>query len=93
VALLLIGLLLIAAVVIRRTPGKKQLQLEAAYRRFSSSAALRGRNQRLGLKLLVVAVLVILDVVVLWVSLSRAPGEQPEEFTSAQSATPGGTVV
>ena len=46
IALLMTWLLLIAAVAIRRPRGKK-LRLQAAYRRFSSSAALRRRNQRL----------------------------------------------
>jgi hypothetical protein len=83
VALLLTWPLLIAALAIRRP---KMLQLEAAYRRFSPSGALRGRNRRLRLTLLVLAVLVILNVVWLGLLLSRAPGES----TSTQSATPGG---
>ena len=37
--------------------------------------------------------LVILNVVWLGLLLSRAPGEQAVESTSAQSATPGGVVV
>jgi len=85
VALLLTWLLLIAALVIRRPTGKK-LELEAAYRRFSPSGALPGRNRKVRLILLVLAVLVILNVVSLGLLLSRAPGES----SSTQSATPGG---
>jgi len=85
VALLLTWLLLIAALVIRRPTGKK-LELEAAYRRFSPSGALPGRNRKVRLILLVLAVLVILNVVSLGLLLSRAPGES----TSTQTATPGG---
>jgi hypothetical protein len=88
VALLLTWLLLIAALAIRRPKGK-MLQLEAAYRQFSSTGAAPGRNQRLRLKLLVLAVLVILNVVWLGLLLSRVPGEQAVESTSTQSATPG----
>ena len=51
------------------------------------------RNQRLRLKLLVLAVLVILNVVWLGLLLSRAPGERAVESTSTQSATPWRTVV
>jgi hypothetical protein len=86
VALLLTWLLLIAALGIRRP---KTLQLEAAYRRFSPSA-LPGRNRRLRLTLLVLAVLVILNVVWLGLLLSRASGERAVESTSTQSASPGG---
>ena len=89
VALLLTWLLLIAALAIRRPKGK-MLQLEAAYRQFSSTGAVPGRNQRLRLKLLVLAVLVILNVVWLGLLLSRVPGEQAVEPTSTQSATPSG---
>jgi hypothetical protein len=88
VALLLTWLLLIAALAIRRPKGK-MLQLEAAYRQFSSTGAVPGRNQRLRLKLLVLAVLVILNVVWLGLLLSRVPGEQAVESTSTQSGTPG----
>jgi hypothetical protein len=87
VALLLTWLLLIAALAIRRPKGK-MLQLEAAYRQFSSTGAVPGRNQRLRLKLLVLAVLVILNVVWLGLLLSRVPGEQAVESTSTQSGTP-----
>ena len=87
VALLLTWLLLIAAFVIRRP---KTLQLEAAYRRFSPSNALPGRNQRPRLTLLVLAVFVILNVVWLWLLLSRTSGEQAAEPTAAHSANPGG---
>jgi hypothetical protein len=89
VALLLTWLLLIAALVIGRPKGK-MLQLEEAYRRFSSSGALPGRNRRLRLTLLVLAVLVILNVVWLGLLLSRAPGEPAVKSASTQSATPGG---
>jgi hypothetical protein len=88
VALLLTWLLLIAALAIRRPKGK-MLQLEAAYRQFSSTGAVPGRNQRLRLKLLVLAVLVILNVVWLGLLLSRVPGEQAVESTSTQSGTSG----
>jgi hypothetical protein len=87
VALLLTWLLLIAALAIRRP---KKLQLEAAYRRFSPSGALPDRNRRLRLTLVVLAVLVILNVVWLGLLLSRAPGDLAVEYTSTQSATPGG---
>jgi hypothetical protein len=87
VALLLTWPLLIAALAIRRP---KMLQLAAAYRRFSPSGALRGRNRRLRLTLLVLAVLVMLNVVWLGLLLFRAPGERAVESTSTQSATPGG---
>jgi hypothetical protein len=87
VAILVTCLLLIAAFAIRRP---KMLQLEAAYRRFSPSGALPGRNRRLRLTLLVLALLVILNVVWLGLLLSRAPGEPALESTSTQSATPGG---
>jgi hypothetical protein len=88
VALLLTWLLLIAALAIRR-PKSKVLQLEAAYRQFSSSGVLPGRNRRLRLTLLVLAVLVILNVVWLGLLLTRAPGERAVESRSSQSATPG----
>jgi hypothetical protein len=87
VALLLTWLLLIAALAIRRP---KMIQLEAAYRRFSPSDALSGRNRRLRLTLLILAVLVILNAVWLGLLLSRAPGERAVESTVTQSATPGG---
>jgi hypothetical protein len=87
VALLLTWMLLIAALAIRRP---KVLQLEAAYRRFSPSGALPGRNRRLRLILLVLVVLVILNAAWLGLLLSRAPGEPAVESTSTQSATPGG---
>ena len=47
-------------------------------------------KQRLRLKLLVLAVLVILNVVSFGLLLSRAPGEPAVESTSTRSATPGG---
>jgi len=89
VALLLIWLLLIAAVAVRRPMGKK-LQLEAAYRRFSTSADLPGRNRRTRLTLLVLAVLVILTVVWLGFLMSRAAGEGAVESTPTPNATPSG---
>jgi hypothetical protein len=89
VALLLTWLLLIAALAIRRRPKGKMLQLEAAYRQFSSSGARPGRNRR-QLTLLVLAMLVILNVVWLGLLLSRAPGERAVESTSTDSASPGG---
>jgi hypothetical protein len=82
VALLLTLLLLIAALLIRRPTGK----LAAAYRRFSSSDGLPRRSRRLRLKLLVLAVLVILNVVCLGLLLSLAP-ERAVESASTQSAT------
>jgi len=86
-ALLLTWLLLIAALAIRRP---KMVQLEAAYRRFSPSGDQPGRNRRLQLTLLILAVLVILNVVWLGLLLSRGPGELAAETTSTHSATTGG---
>ena len=86
-ALLLIWLLLIAALAIRRP---KMVQLDAAYRRFSPSGDQPGRNRRLQLTLLILAVLVILNVVWLELLLSRRPGERAAETTSTHSATTGG---
>jgi hypothetical protein len=82
VALLLTWLLLIAALAIRRP---KMLQLEAAYRRFSPSGALPGRNRRLPLTLLVLSLLVVLNVVWLGLLLSRATGGRAVEPTSTQN--------
>jgi hypothetical protein len=87
VALLVTCLLLIAAPAIRRP---KMLQLDAAYRRFSPSGALPGRNRRLQLILLVLAMLIILNVVWLGLLLSRARHERAAESTSSQSENPGG---
>src|SRR5215217_7453695 len=85
VALFSIWLLLIAALAIRiPMPMRKRLQLDAAYRRFSSRSALPGGDERLRLQLLVVAVIMILSLVSLGPMLVRA------ESTSAQGATPGG---
>jgi hypothetical protein len=89
VALLLIWLLLIAALAIGRPRGK-MLQLSAAYRRFSPSDTQPDPSRRLRPKLVVLAVLVVLNVVWLGLLLSRAPGRQAVESTSIQSATPGG---
>jgi hypothetical protein len=86
VALLLTLLLLIAALAIRR-PMSKVVQLEAAYRQFSSSGVLPGRNRRLRLTLRVLAVLVILNVVWLGLLLSRASGERAAPSSSSPSAT------
>ena len=89
VALLLTWLILIAVLAIRR-PKSKVVQLEAAYRQFSSSGVQPSHNRKLRLTLLVLTVLVILNVVWLGLLLSRAPGERAGQSSSAQSATPGG---
>jgi hypothetical protein len=89
VALLLTWLLLFAALV-RGRHTDKMLQLSAAYRRFSPGGVQPDRNRRLLLKLVVLAILVVLNVVWLGLLLSRAPGEQAVESTSNQSATPAG---
>ena len=89
VALLLTWLILIAALAVRR-PKSKVIQLEAAYRQFSSSGVMPSRNRRLRLTLLVLAVLVVLNVVWLGLLLSRASDEQAGQSSSSQSATPGG---
>ena len=89
VALLLTWLLLIAALAIRR-PKSKVVQLEAAYRQFSSSSVLPSRNRRLRLTLLVLAVLVIVNVAWLSLLLSRASDERAGQSSSSQSATPAG---
>jgi hypothetical protein len=87
VALLLTWLLLLAVLAVRRRRGK-MLHLEAAYRQFSSTSALPERDQRLRLRLLVLAVLGILNAVLRGLWLSRTPPEQAVESTSAQSTTP-----
>jgi hypothetical protein len=87
IALLLTWLLLLAAVAIRRP---KMLHLEAAYRRFSATGDLSGRNRRLRLTLLVLAMLIVVNAVWLGLLLSRAPGEQAVDSTSTESGTPGG---
>jgi hypothetical protein len=89
VALLLTWLLLIAALATGRPRGK-MLQLSAAYRRFSPSGTQPDPNRRLRPKMVVLAVLVVLNVVWLGLLLSRAPGEQAVESTSIQNATPAG---
>jgi cytoskeletal protein RodZ len=89
VALLLTWLILIAALAIRR-PKSKVVQLEAAYRQFSSGGVLPSRNRRLRLTQLVLAVLVILNVVWLGLLLSRASGVRAGQSSSSQSATSGG---
>jgi len=89
VALLLTWLILIAALAIRR-PKSKVVQLEAAYRQFSSSGVLPSRNHRLRLTLLVLALLVILNVIWLGLSVSRAPGERAGQSSTSQSAASGG---
>jgi hypothetical protein len=89
VALLLTWLLLIAALAMGRPKGK-MLQLSAAYRRFSPSGTQPDRNRRLQLKLMVLAVLVVLNVICLGFLLTRAPSEQAVESTSIQTATSGG---
>ena len=88
VALLLTWLILIAALAIRR-PKSKVVQLEAAYRQFSSSSVLPSRNSRLRLTLLVLAVLVVLNVVWLGLLLSRASDERAGQSSSSRSATSG----
>jgi hypothetical protein len=88
VALLLTWLILIALAI--RRPTSKVVQLEAAYRQFSSSGVLPSRNRRLRLILLVLAVLVILNVVWLGLLLSRASDERAGQSSSSQSATPAG---
>jgi hypothetical protein len=88
VTLLFTWLLLIDAVARGRLNAKMH-HLDAAYRRFSTSDVQPGRNRRLRLKLLVLAVLVILTVICLAILLSRAPGERAVESDTAQSATPG----
>jgi hypothetical protein len=87
---LLFTLLLLIDAVARGRFESKTLQLDAAYRRFSSSDAVPDRSRRLRLKLLVLAVLVILNVVWLGLLLTRAGGERAVESSSTQSATPGG---
>jgi hypothetical protein len=90
VALLVTWLLLIAALAVGHRKSK-MLQLEAAYSRFSSGGApLPDPNRGLRLKLLVLAVLVILNVGWLGLLLSRGPGEGAVESTSSQSATASG---
>jgi len=88
VALLLTWLILIALAI--RRPTSKVVQLEAAYRQFSSSGVLPSRNRRLRLTLLLLALLVILNVVWLGLLLSRASDERAGQSSSSQSATPGG---
>ena len=89
VALLLTWLILIAALATRR-PKSKVVQLEAAYRQFSSSGVLPSRHRGLRLTLLVLAVLVILNVVWLGLLLSRVSDERARQSSSSQSATPAG---
>ena len=89
VALLLTWLLLIAALVIGRSRGN-MLQLSAAYRRFSPSSTQPDPQRTLRPKLVVLAVLVVLNGVWLGFLLSRAPGEQAGESASMQRAPPGG---
>jgi hypothetical protein len=88
VAVVLALLLAIAALALRR-PEERTHQLEAAYRRFSSSAPVPGRNRRQGLRWLVLAVLVVLNVAWLGFLLSRAlGGDRPVDST--QSTATGG---
>ena len=88
VALLLTWLILIALAI--RRPTSKVVQLEAAYRQFSSSGVLPSRNRRLRLTLLLLALLVILNVVWLGLLLSRASDERAGQSSTSQSATPAG---
>jgi hypothetical protein len=87
VALLLTWLILIAALAIRR-PKSKVVQLEAAYRQFSSSGVQPSHNRKLRLTLLVLTVLVILNVVWLGLLLSRASDERAGQSSTSQSAAP-----
>ena len=90
VALLLTWLLLIAALALGHRKSKI-LQLSAAYGRFSSSGApLPDPNRGLRLKLLILAVLVILNVGWLGLLLFRAPGERAVVSTPTESATASG---
>jgi hypothetical protein len=89
VTVVLALLLVVAALALRRPEGR-MVQLEAAYRRFSSSAPSPDRTRRQRSKMLVLAVLVILNMVWFGLLLSRALGERPVESTSSQTATPGG---
>ena len=91
VALLLTWLILIAALATRR-PKSKVVQLEAAYRQFSSSGVLPSRNRRLRLTLLVLAALVVLNAAWLGLLLSRASDERAGQSSSSPSATPGGVL-
>jgi hypothetical protein len=85
VAVLLALLLAIAALAMRRPEGRMR-QLDAAYRRFSSSApGPVGGNRRQRLKTLVLAVLVLLNVAWLGFLLSRTLADRPAEST--QTAT------
>jgi hypothetical protein len=87
VGALLTCLLLLAALAIARSKGKI-LQPDD---RFSPSGALADGNRGWRLKMLVLAVLVILNVVIwLAVLLSRAPGHRTAESTSTASLTAGG---
>jgi hypothetical protein len=88
-ALLFTWLLLFNAVARGRSKAKK-LQLDEAYRRFSSTGAQPDRDRSVRLKLLVLAVLVILNIVWLGVLLSRGPDERAMPSTSTQSASSGG---
>jgi hypothetical protein len=93
VAVLLALLLAVAAFAMRR-PKDKTLELEAAYRRFSPTAVVPGRNRSQWLKRLVLAVLIMLNVVWLGFLLSRALGDRAVDTATpsvtTQSATPGG---
>jgi len=84
IGLLLIWLLLIEALAI---PKSKVLQLEAAYRRFSSHGAVRRWEEKLRLQLLLVAVLIILGLFFLALLLSRGAGERAVDSTGARSTT------
>jgi hypothetical protein len=88
IGLLLIWLLLIEALAI---PKSKVLQLEAAYRRFSSRGAVRRWEEKLRLQLLLVAVLIILILFFLALLLSRGLGGRPVDSTATRSVT--GTVI
>lgn len=86
-ALIAIASLVLIAVSARERHRAKPAQMDAAYRRYSSGAALPGRNRARPLKLFL-PVLVILNLVSLGILLSR-PGELAVGSTSTQIATRG----
>lgn len=88
VALILFtGMLQVDADVGRRPQGKIRA-LEAAYRRFSPSAAPPARNPRRRLILLVLVALVLATVAWLALLPSRGLDERAVQSSSAESATP-----
>jgi hypothetical protein len=89
VTVVLALLLAIAALALRR-PKEKTLELEAAYRRFSPSAAAPGQHRSQRFKMLVLGVVIILNVVWLGFLLSRSLGDTAVKSTAVPSATPSG---